>query len=263
LNFSITNEFGIESVWEINYTGDPAAGQWGTNSQSSLTAQFFSPQFGSTNVAGWSYHLTTPELLSAFQNEGDQIRREATIMMAGDSIESEKLTEEGFNPIPDGFLASWANSTESGGQRYGDDFAYSRKYFLTPEELDVYAAGGLQLSPLNHKVMRYSEVLLILAEAVSMGASGNGQDAFDQVRARVNLPSKSLSLEVIKLERRLELATEWNRFHDLVRWGDASTELEGFALGRDELLPIPLKEIRVAGLDGSGVNILSQNSGYN
>ncbi len=262
-NFSIANEFGIESIWEISYTGDPAAGQWSVNSQSSLTAQFFSPSFDGTNVFGWSYNLTTPELIEAFQNEGDQIRREATIMMDGDVFESEALTDAGFNPIPEGFLDSWANSPESGGQLYGDDFAYSRKYFLTPEELETYAAGGLQLSPLNHKVMRYSEVLMILAEAVAMGASGNGQAAFDEVRTRVDLTSKPLSLEAIKLERRLELATEWNRFHDLVRWGDAATELEGFSVGRDELLPIPLKEIRVAGTDASGEDILAQNPGFN
>ncbi|MEQ9299599.1 MAG: RagB/SusD family nutrient uptake outer membrane protein [Cyclobacteriaceae bacterium] len=262
-NFSIENEFGIESIWEINYTGDPAAGQWGPNSQSSLTAQFFSPSFDGTNVFGWSYHLTTPELLAAFQNEGDQVRRVATIMQEGDVFESQSLADAGFNPVPNGFLASWANSPESGGQRYGDDFAYSRKYFLTPEEIDAYAAGGLQLSPLNHKVLRYAEVLLILAEAVAMGASGNGQEAFDQVRARVGLAPKPLSLDAIKLERRLELATEWNRFHDLVRWGDATIELEGFMPGRDELLPIPLKEIIVAGMDASGANVLSQNPGYN
>lgn len=263
-NFSIENEFGIESIWEISYTGDPAAGQWGPNSQSSLTGVFFSPSLPGTNIYGWSYHLTTPELLSAFQNEGDQIRRAATIIMDGDVFESETLTDAGLNPIPDGFLAkSPANNPDSGGQLYGDDFAYSRKYFLTPEEIDTHAPGGLFLSPLNHKVMRYSEVLLILAEAVAMGASGNGQAAFDEVRARVDLDSKPLSQDAIKLERRLELATEWNRFHDLVRWGDADSELEGFKVGRDELLPIPLKEIRVAGTDGSGENILIQNPGYN
>ena len=61
----------------------------------------------------------------------------------------------------------------------------------------------------------------------------------------------------------MELASEWNRFHDLVRWGDAAAEIDNFVAGRDELLPIPLDEILVTGMDDSGEMILAQNPGYN
>jgi hypothetical protein len=55
-------------------------------------------------------------------------------------------------------------------------------------------------------------------------------------------------------ERRLELAMEGHRFFDLVRTGQASSELEGFISGKHELFPIPQTEIDISGL--------TQNPGY-
>ena len=261
-NWELTNEFGVESIFEINYTDDPSFGSFTRQAGGSLTAQFYSPNFISP-VQGWNYNLITPELRDAFLDEGDVVRREASILMEGDFIDSEILINADLSPVPAGFYAQTGgiNDPESGDLRYGDDFNYSRKFFLTPEEVNDMSAG-FQLSPLNHKVIRYAEVLLILAEATLNGASGDGQAAFDQVRERVGLPTKPLTMEALKLERRLELATEWNRFHDLVRWGDAEAELENFTVGRDELLPIPFNEIQLTGTDDSGRDILTQNPGY-
>ena len=260
-NFKINNEFGKESIFEISYVNDISGGNWNPSSQTSLSLQFFSPNFDPASVRGWSYNLTTPELLAAFNAEGDVERRDATIMQEGHVFDSPALTAAGKNPIPDGWFDEWINSPESGGLRYGDDFAYTLKYFLTPEELAA-SSPGLQESTLNHKVLRYADVLLILAEATANGATGNGQDAFDQVRERAGLSPKTLTLENLKKERRLELATEYNRFHDLVRWGDAEQFLDGFVVGRDEYLPVPINDILLTGLDSHGEYILSQNPGY-
>lgn len=260
-NFKITNEFGIESIFEISFTNDMSGGNWNTSAQTSLTMQFFAPNFNPSSITGWSYNLTTPELLAAFNKEGDRERRDATIMLEGHVFDSEALTAAGFNPLPDGFFDSWINSAASGGLRYGDDFAYSLKYFLTPEEIAEYTPGIVE-STLNHKVLRYADVLLMLAEATLHGAPGNGQAAFDEVRTRAGLSAKTLTMEALKIERRLELATEWNRFHDLVRWGDAADLLQGFTAGRDELLPIPINDILLTGLDENGEYILTQNYGY-
>ena len=260
-NFKLNNEFGKESLFELDYDNNALFGSFTRQAGGSLTAQFYSPNFTSP-VLGWNYNLTTKELLNAFANEGDEIRRKATILLEGDEIDSDILKNAGLSPIPNDFYSREGGINDpDGGTRYGLDLAYSRKYFLTPEEVSEFSVG-FQLSPLNHKVMRYAEVLLILAEAVTMGASGDGQGAFDQVRMRVGLGTKPLTLENLKLERRLELATEWNRFHDLVRWGDAAAEIDNFQVGRDELLPIPFTEIQLTGVRSDGVDILTQNPGY-
>jgi len=85
------------------------------------------------------------------------------------------------------------------------------------------------------------------AEALVRGGGNVGlaQSYLDRVRARVGLPPVPATMENIKLERRLELATEGHRWFDLVRWGDAPTTLssKGFTAGKNEILPIPLAEL--------------------
>ena len=254
-NFKLDNEFGDESIFEINYTNDPSGGAFSRDAKGSLTAQFFSPYI-SFPVHGWSYNVVTKDLLNSFDAENDLVRKDATVIEDGTYIESQAIKDKNLYPFPEGWSADKIPPA-----LYGDGFVYSRKYYLTHEEVTEKAAS-FSLSPLNHKVLRYAEILLIHAEAVAMGATGNGQSSFDKVRKRVGLETKELTLEAIKIERRLELATEWNRFHDLVRWGDAENELEGFTVGRDEVLPIPFNEIHMAGKDKNGNNILTQNPGY-
>lgn len=120
---------------------------------------------------------------------------------------------------------------------------------------------------LNYKLMRYSDFLLLYAEALN--ESGNSAQALtyiNQVRQRpsVNmLPLQGLSQqqtrEAIYDERMWELGLEGHRFFDLVRWGIAGDVIRGlgrtFVDGVHELMPIPLVEI---GLNPD----LTQNPGY-
>jgi hypothetical protein len=71
--------------------------------------------------------------------------------------------------------------------------------------------------------------------------------------------SKDEAMKIIKMERRLELAMESERFFDLVRWGDAASVITAyvtkekervsflgeaqFTQNRDEYLPIPHEQI--------------------
>lgn len=259
-NWRLDNEHGVESIWEIVYD-DRTAFVFDSRQTSSLAAQLHSPSL-TAPVLGWNYHLPGQELIAAFANEGDVIRRRASFIEEGTIFNSPILEAESLDPLPGGFTSNAAGINDpEGGTQYGLGYVYTRKYFLSPEDLNA-TTSNIQHSPLNQKILRYGEVLLILAEAVANGASGNGQEAFDQVRSRAGLASKPLSVEAIKLERRLELASEWNRFHDLVRWGDAAAEIDNFVAGRDELLPVPLDEILITGTDNTGGPILTQNPGY-
>jgi hypothetical protein len=71
--------------------------------------------------------------------------------------------------------------------------------------------------------------------------------------------TKEQAMKIVKMERRLELAMESERFLDLVRWGDAATVLNKyyaeeidncaiysgahFTANKDEYLPIPFNQI--------------------
>ena len=129
--------------------------------------------------------------------------------------------------------------------------------------------------------MRYADVLLMAAEAyLQSNKAGLALPLINQVRTRVNLPAlSSVTLDNIKLERRLELAFEGPRYQDLVRWGDAATVLKdqgksvptgkivngqlqfatksnaGFVAPKNNMFPIPFNEL------SSNPNV-KQNPGY-
>ncbi len=99
----------------------------------------------------------------------------------------------------------------------------------------------------NMRLIRYADVLLMFAEAMTQGASVTPTSgytalmALTEVRNRAGLAPVAATLENIYDERRAELALEENRFFDLVRWGKAAEVLGplGFKSGKNELFPIP------------------------
>jgi hypothetical protein len=115
----------------------------------------------------------------------------------------------------------------------------------------------------NVRILRYSDVLLMYAEALlngsPVGTSGlTADDAVNMVRHRAQLPLLSgVTMRQIWDERRAELALEEDRFFDLIRTGQAATVLgpKGFTSGKNELLPIPANQRQL------NPN-LAQNPGY-
>jgi len=93
----------------------------------------------------------------------------------------------------------------------------------------------------NFIVMRYAEVLLLYAEAC-VKSGQNLAHALEmvnkiQVRAGSKTISSSLTMDVIKKEKRFELWMEECRFADLVRWGDAYDALKNAGGGEKGLIP--------------------------
>ncbi|WP_221389678.1 RagB/SusD family nutrient uptake outer membrane protein [Dyadobacter sp. NIV53] len=93
---------------------------------------------------------------------------------------------------------------------------------------EVAAYGGPQ-SSINGQVIRYGDVLLMLAESyIQQGNSGAEPLALiNQVRKRVNafaytsLGSQTAAMTILMRERQLELTGEQSRYFDLIRWGIA------------------------------------------
>jgi tetratricopeptide (TPR) repeat protein len=109
----------------------------------------------------------------------------------------------------------------------------------------------------NLPVIRLAEMYLTRAETnlrlgTSVGAAPDSD--INMIRARVGLPDASpYSLNSILNERKLELAFEGQRIHDIKR---LKLTIEGYAYDADELIfPIPQREINVNG------NLI-QNDGY-
>ena len=77
------------------------------------------------------------------------------------------------------------------------------------------------------------------------------------IRTRAGLPNITATLAAIKHERRIEFAMEFERFYDLVRWGDAITVLssKGYQ-DKHKYLPIPQDAI------DKSQGVLVQNPNY-
>ena len=192
-----------------------------------------------------------------FFDDSDQ-RKEATFLLPGQALNSPGLAALGFDPVPGNF--GYAIGVNTG----------AKKYFLNFEE--VQELLNVEGSPLNEKILRYADVLLMHAEASIMGGGGNGQASFQQVIDRAygpgNPAAPQYTVQGVRDERRRELATEgWNRFTDLVRWEALDGNVIGpalqaigktdFSVPRDLLLPIPQQEI-----DTYPQGMLEQNPGY-
>ncbi len=152
-----------------------------------------------------------------------------------------------------------ANSGVSYIEGYKHTGYYNNKYI---PRLGEQSIGDQKLtSNKNYRAIRFSEVLLLAAEAYAeTGQDARAQQYLNRVRARAALDPVTLGggalVDAIHQERRVELAGEGHRFFDLVRTGEAADEIDGFVAGKHELFPIPRIEIELAG------NVWEQNPGY-
>jgi hypothetical protein len=98
--------------------------------------------------------------------------------------------------------------------------------------------------PINFPVIRYTDVLMMKAEAILQGASGGSQqevdDIVNMVRARAGLePVSNVTLDMLLEERRLEFAGEGLRWHELVRMGKVLEVMNAWLPTEDELNRMP------------------------
>lgn len=239
--FLISNEYGVESVFEISYSDNSNAnwGQFGSGvGEGNVGIQFVGMRdySGPTFATGWGFSPVSPNLVTAMT--GDP-RFEHTIIDAS-ALQGASYT-----------------------QGYQETGYFVRKY--APLQANTAGAGEIPLNWANNvREIRYADVLLMAAEALvrSGGDEAKARGYVNQVRARVGLAAITSSgnalLEDIYTERRLELACEGQRFFDLIRTGKAATALasDGFTAGKNEVLPIPQTEIDLSN------GALTQNSGY-
>jgi len=199
---------------------------------------------GTPNL-GWGFNRPSDDLLAAFS--ANDPRREATVLTVGEVL-------------PDG-------SDVVVGDPGVRDQRHNQKAWV-PEH-----AGGNGNGPGNIRIYRYSDLLLVAAEAyneLGMLDSALHYANLVRTRARGNLPpaflpdveavDQATARQAIWLERRLELAMEQQRWFDLVRQDRAARVMQGigkdFQSDKHELFPIPQSEIDLSG------GALIQNQGY-
>ena len=241
-NFLPAGENGAESVFEITAAAlQPDAG--GVVGPGATPYNMVQGVRGNPNL-GWGFNRPSDNLVSSYEN-GDP-RRSATVIYVGDILPDD-VTEVKDNP-------------EILNERFN-------------KKAWVPAHPGLQDNgPGNIRILRYSDILLLYAEALNEnGKSAEALPYLNQVRKRargssqVVLPDVTVTdqaqlRERIYRERRSELAMEQHRWFDLLRWGRAEQAMtavgKNFVAPKHLLLPVPQTEVDLT--DGSVV----QNFGY-
>jgi starch-binding outer membrane protein, SusD/RagB family len=240
-----TNKFNSESILEDVHT-DTGLATWsglGFGTEGNILnimvgIRDYTRTAGSTApdyFPGWGVNTVTQDLYDVMV--GDP-RFDATI------IDVKAL-------IADGQVVGYSSVNEA-----STNTGYFMAKFV-PLKSDATTLGGDQTLNFYQDtyIIRLADTYLLEAEALG-GTGTRAQALLDAVRARVGLPSTPVSLDAIALERRKELACEGHRWFDLVRTGKAATVLasRGFVAGKNEVLPIPVKELENT--------ILVQNPGY-
>lgn len=225
--WQIDHEHGIESIFEIEYANIERGGDWddGRRNGGNIDVQMSGPRSISTDTlnAGWGFDMVSEDLISAYDAEGDDVRKDGTAYGEAflTSIGASGWEEnDGYTGWFSKKRAPWANIT------FNDNAEWNYET--------------------NERIIRLGDVLLMLAEAYLNGGGGDPLPHINRVRERAGLdPLGSVTMDDIKKERRLELAMEGSRYFDLVRWGDAPTVLGplGFVEGKHEVFPIPQDEI--------------------
>ncbi|MBK7410516.1 MAG: RagB/SusD family nutrient uptake outer membrane protein [Saprospirales bacterium] len=195
---------------------------------------------------GWGFNRPSDNLVAEF--EPFDPRQSATMLNPGEVL-------------PDG-SAIVQDNPEILNERYN-------------QKAWVPAHPGLQDNgPGNIRILRYADVLLMMAEAIN--EQNRPDDALPYLnmvrdRARANYPPNiiptvaptdqaTLRLKIWH-ERRVELAMEQHRWFDLLRTGRVAERMAAvgkvnFTPGKNELLPLPQSEIDVSG------GKLEQNPNY-
>ena len=267
-NFTLDGENGLESVFEIQYMDDDMSDYGGFGYTRGSFTQILTRSRSAQLGGGWGFNHPTQNLYDEYETAPTlDPRRDLTILNPTDA----QMT----NPEEETYL----------GNRYMSNKLAWRNLNGTFPKISHDSRG-----PLNNRQIRYADVLLMYAEACcELGGAENltaAKNALNEVRGRVGLAAFPYTATysgtehtfadtqadlrtAIRHERRVELAMEGHRWFDLVRWGIAKQTLDAyiaaessearshwgfFQEGKNELFPIPTKELELSGI--------SQNPGY-
>lgn len=222
--FKIENKWSKEYIWSVNSKGSNYAG--------SIFPGIILENKGWGVYNGWGYMKPTLELFAEY-NDNDT-RRSATILQYGDKFTyfGEEKQWYSTSDLENGFAFNKYMDPFSRGKLIkdadGNVTGYENPYISTN--------GDRPTTDLNVPLMRFSELLLLKAEALIMQTKNTlAADPLNRIaaRAKEGVTYTSPTMMDLMHERRCELACEWtDRLMDLKRWsaeGTADWNLDALA----------------------------------
>lgn len=252
-----------ESIWEIEFAGNRSTDVRAEGRIGNIIG-IAGPDLSATNYKGkqdpgfgYGFIYTTPKLLDLYEKNGDinrcnwnvapftytQSDRKNGGPVDGRYFEFGKLEQvkgqywnKSYSYGPEGSITvTDPNTGKQETNRYGDYektkassdnnrnrvcAKYRREY-----EADKKSKND---TPINFPVLRFSDILLMIAEAeneVNGAPNKLAYDCINRVRKRAGIGELSnldynQFLKAVKDERAMELCFEYTRRFDLIRWGE-------------------------------------------
>ncbi len=289
-NFRPEDEYenGIESIWAIQYSRNDGSTYGNLNWSYGLIP----PNIPGATDGGCDFYKPSQNLVNAYRTGSDGLPlldsfNEKDYDMAADNADPRLFLTVGMPGLPYMFNRNYMMEETSIWSRSNGLYGYyvSLKHNVDPALIGSYLIkGSYWASPMNRIVFRYADVLLMRAEAYAqLGQVDQAINLVNQLRSRAATSTQMISsypnaygvkmyisnyrggyskddaVKIVKMERRLEMGMESERFFDLVRWGDAATVLNKyfaeeishcsiysaahFTANKDEYLPIPFSQI--------------------
>jgi hypothetical protein len=242
--FKIKGKLNNENIWEMQYSD---FGQ-GSGDNYSYLYDFFAPQGWTPKVAGagdgWGFWEPSLKYIKFMIERSEKTRLETSVLFTPRGIaEIAKTTT----------VPSWVSNTTPSGDIINDfarEMFVSGKHYLPSDQLTPGRTSyGTNK---NFTCIRYAEILLMYAEALTQGASGTAgtaDNAVNLVRTRAGLSSLSgVTTDQVMDEKFAELAMEWGtRFYDMVRLGKtAELTYDGRIYTPDkQFLPYPQNQVDI------------------
>ena len=281
-------ENGKESLWAIQYSRNDGSTYGNLNWSYGLIP----PNIPGATDGGCDFYKPSQNLLNAYRTGADGLPLLDTFNQkdydkTSDNADPRLFLTIGMPGLPYMFNKNYMMEESSIWSRSNGLYGYnvSLKQNVDPALIDQYLIkGSYWASSMNRIVFRYADVLLMRAEAYAqLGQPDQAILLVNQIRSRASQStqmigsyqsqygvklyctnyrgsySKDEAVKIVKMERRLELGMECERFFDLVRWGDAATVMNKyyaeeidhcaiytaahFTADKDEYLPIPFEQI--------------------
>lgn len=283
-------ENGVESIWAMQYSINDGTKYGNLNWSYGLIV----PNIPGVTDGGCDFYKPSQNLVNAYRTDADghpfiDTFNNKDFDLTQDADPRLFLTV-GLTGLPYEFNSKYMMDASSTWSRSNGLYGY---YVTLKQNVDpdcgYLVKGSWWGTPMNRIVFRYADVLLERAEAYAqLNETGEAIKLVNKIRLRAkqstgmiaNYPSdygvkfnistyngsysQEDALKIVKMERRLEMGMESERFFDLVRWGEAEKVLNKyfaeetnncsiygdahFTADKNEYLPIPFSQ--VAASDG-------------
>lgn len=283
-------ENGVESIWAMQYSINDGTKYGNLNWSYGLIV----PNIPGVTDGGCDFYKPSQNLVNAYRTDADghpyiDTFNNKDYDLTQDADPRLFLTV-GLTGLPYEFNSKYMMDASATWSRSNGLYGY---YVTLKQNVDpdcgYLVKGSWWGTPMNRIVFRYADVLLERAEAYAqLNETGEAIKLVNEIRKRAkqstgmiaNYPSdygvkfnistyngtysQEEALKIVKMERRLEMGMESERFFDLVRWGEAEKVLNKyfaeetnkcsiygdahFTADKNEYLPIPFSQ--VAASDG-------------